>query len=178
MQHSIAYRILTQAEIPRIAEIDRSEEIFASYQYRGNRLVLIEDQVTVTGFDQQELDNMLQHQQQILAQGGKVIAAFENNQILGAASIENTKRGRNKDYCKLDILYVSKHARGKKIGQHLLWKCKAIAVDFGALKLYISSTPTKGTVDFYLKNGAVPAKEIDQELFEMEPEDIHLEIEL
>lgn len=179
MSHRITYRLLGPIEIQRIAEIDRAEEIFASYQYRNNSLILIEDRISVSGFDQQELNHMLQHQQQIVEAGGKVIAAFDNNnRILGAASIEKTKRGRNGGYCKLDILYVSKNARGKKVGQGLLQECKAIAKDFGAIKLYISATPTKGTVDFYLNNGAVPVKEIDQELFKKEPKDIHLEIEL
>lgn len=179
MPHHITYRILNPTEIQRIAEIDRAEEIFASYQYKNNSLILIEERISVTEFYQQELNNMLQHQQQILAAGGKVIAAFDtNNHILGAASIEKPRRGQNTEYCKLDILYVSKNARGKKIGQHLLNKCKIIAKKFGATKLYISSTPTKGTVDFYLNNGAIPAKEIDEELFKMEPKDIHLEIGL
>jgi len=178
MQQGIIYRALAQAEIQRIAEIDRSEEIFESYRCKENVLFLIESRISVTGFDHQELKKMLQHQEQIINEGGEVIAAFKNDHILGAASVEKTKRGQNAEYCKLDLLYVSKEARGEKIGQFLLQKCKKIAQRFGASKLYISATPTKGTVDFYLKNGAVLVKEIDQELFKMEPEDIHLEIEL
>nr|WP_068890937.1 hypothetical protein [Pedobacter panaciterrae] len=114
MQHGISYRKLSQTEIQRIAELDRAEEIFESYQYKENNLILMEDRITVTGFDSRELHKMLQHQKQILAAGGKVIAAFENNQILGAASVEKIKRGSHAEYCKLDILYVSKNVRGKK----------------------------------------------------------------
>ncbi len=50
------------------------------------------------------------------------------------------------------------------------------AQNFGADKLYISATPTKNTVEFYLKRGAVPVIEPDPGLFADEPEDIHLEL--
>ena len=48
----------------------------------------------------------------------------------------------------------------------------------GAKKLYISATPSENTVNFYLHLGCVLAKEMDPELFELEPEDIHLEYAL
>ncbi|MGM7389077.1 GNAT family N-acetyltransferase, partial [Acinetobacter baumannii] len=40
--------------------------------------------------------------------------------------------------------------------------------------LYISATPSKRTVDFYIKHGAVVLKHPDRQLWELEPEDIHL----
>ena len=64
----------------------------------------------------------------------------------------------------------------KKIGQHLVEEIKKVARSYQAKKLYISATPTKATVDFYLKAGACLTKEIDQELFDLEPLDIHLEM--
>ena len=48
----------------------------------------------------------------------------------------------------------------------------------GGEKLYISATPSENTVNFYMNNGAILAKESDKELYEMEPDDIHLEIQL
>jgi GNAT superfamily N-acetyltransferase len=174
----ITYRELTENELYLLSKIDRSEKIFASYQYRNNALILVNSPISAGPFDPLELEEMIKHQRELINAEGKVIAAFENKQIIGAASVDRRRRGRNKDYCKMDILYVSKNSRGKKVGQMLLQKCKRIAKAFGASRLYISATPTKGTVDFYISNNAILVKEPDEELFEMEPNDIHLEIVL
>ncbi len=40
--------------------------------------------------------------------------------------------------------------------------------------MYISVTPSENTVSFYIYLGCVLATEIDQELFALEPEDIHI----
>jgi GNAT superfamily N-acetyltransferase len=172
----IIYRDLSQAELHRIAEIDRAEEILESYYLHNGQLSLKPDRQTVTDFDQQELDEIIQRQHRHIQTGGRVIGAFDGDTLVGVASVENVKRGIRHNYLKMDILYVSKSVRGQKVGQNLLEQCKAIAKGLGAEKLYISATPTKGTVDFYLKNGAVIAQEIDPELFVLEPKDIHLEL--
>jgi hypothetical protein len=48
----------------------------------------------------------------------------------------------------------------------------------GARRLYISSTPTESTVNFYLRLGCKVAREPDPALLALEPEDIHLTCEL
>ncbi|PTS95802.1 N-acetyltransferase [Pedobacter sp. HMWF019] len=174
----IRYRELAEKELYLLARIDRSEKIFTSYQYRDGELVLIDTSISAGRFNPLELEEMIKNQRELINAEGKVIGAFENKKIIGAASVDRRKRGRNKDYCKMDILYVSKNFRANKVGQMLLQKCKGIAKEFGASKLYISATPTKGTVDFYLNNSAVLVEELDEELFKIEPDDIHLEIKL
>ncbi|MBB6126798.1 GNAT family N-acetyltransferase [Mucilaginibacter lappiensis] len=172
----IIYKDILPAELHRIAEIDRAEEIMESYYLQNGQLLLKPDQQTVTHFDQQELDEIIRRQHKLINTGGRVIGAFDENMLVGVASVDGIKRGIHQNYLKMDILYVSKSVRGQKVGQNLLEQCKIIAKSLGAEKLYISATPTKGTVDFYLKNGAVITKEIDPELFALEPDDIHLEL--
>ena len=174
----VIYKDLLPAELHRIAEIDRAEEILESYYLQNGQLHLKSDQQTVTHFDEVELDEIIQRQDKLIAAGGRVIGAFDQNTLVGVASVNGIKRGLLHNYLKMDILYVSKSSRGQNIGQNLLEQCKIIAKGLGAEKLYISATPTKGTVDFYLKNGAVITKEVDPELFVLEPEDIHLELEV
>jgi hypothetical protein len=48
----------------------------------------------------------------------------------------------------------------------------------GAKRMYISATPSEHTINFYLRLGCKVAPEPDPELFELEPEDIHLEYDL
>lgn len=173
---SITYQQLNSSNLYRISEINRAEEFFESYRYQNGHLSLIADHQTVTGFDPEELQDLISKQMQLLEEGGAVIGAFDGTRLAGVASVERKRRGSKAEYCKMDILYVSQDYRGKHLGHVLLGKCKAIASGFGAKKLYISATPTKNTVDFYRKHGAVLSKEIDRELFLLEPEDIHLEL--
>lgn len=173
---SITYQQLNKENIHRIGEIDRSEEFFESYRYQNGYLNLIADHQMVNGFDPEELQELINKQIQLLEDGGIVVGAFEKARLIGVASVAQKRRGKNAEYCKMDILYVSKQHRGKHLGQALVDSCKRIGSGFGASKLYISATPTKHTVDFYIKQGAVLCKEVDPELFLLEPEDIHMEL--
>lgn len=48
------------------------------------------------------------------------------------------------------------------------------AIQPDANDLYISAAPNKRTVDFYMKHGAEVLQKTDQQLWQLEPEDIHL----
>lgn len=172
----ILFRDLLATELPRLAEIDRSEEIRSVYVLQDDKLALVRHEESVEGFTNEEFEELVARQAKLLATGGKVIGAFENELLVGIASAENQLRGQQHNYCKMDILYVSKQERGKGIAKQLLEKIKTVAQGFGATYLYISATPTQYTVDFYLAQGAQLATEIDQELWALEPDDIHLQL--
>ncbi|RQO30000.1 N-acetyltransferase [Taibaiella sp. KBW10] len=176
--HDIIIRELTEAEIDLIKQIDRAEEIWEYYEYIDGKLILHALRETVTSFEPDELTHILSRQRTLKEEGGKIIGAFQEHTLVGVASVENKRRGIKLNYGKMDILYVSKGVRGRGVGQRLLEACKAAAQAFGMDKLYISATPTKNTVDFYLGHGAVPATEIDTALFALEPKDIHLSLNL
>jgi len=61
------------------------------------------------------------------------------------------------------------------LGTQLFERAKAAARERGARRLYISASPSENTVNFYLRLGCEVAAAPDPELFELEPEDIHLE---
>lgn len=172
----IIFRDLELHETGRIAEIDRAEEIAGYYILEHKALKFISAYEKVKAFDPLELNDLLHHQQKLLEEGGKVIGAFSGIALVAVVSVERKKRGSGSNYCKMDILYVSKNYRGLNIGKHLLEESKKVARFFGAEKLYISATPTKHTIDFYLKQGAVITQEPDEELLKKEPDDIHLEM--
>ena len=75
----------------------------------------------------------------------------------------------------MKFLHVSNSFRKQGLGKKLFLLAAEKAYGLGAKKLYVSATPSENTVNFYLRLGCVLATEIDQELFELEPEDIHLE---
>lgn len=172
------FRKMLPEELDRICEIDRSERLLESYIYEQGTLVIVPNEQVVQGFSESELTLMIARQQDLIAAGGIVVGAFDSNMLIGVASVEKTRRGRLLHYCKMDLLYISRLYRGKHIGIQLLDISKKIASDFGAQKLYISATPTKYTVDFYLSQGARITEEIEETLFAVEPDDIHLELPL
>lgn len=52
------------------------------------------------------------------------------------------------------------------------------AREMGARRLYVSSSPTANTVTCYRGVGFERASEVDRELHELEPDDIHMDMEL
>ena len=48
----------------------------------------------------------------------------------------------------------------------------------GARRLYVSATPSGPTVEFYRSHGFEPTDEPDEALFALEPDDIHMILEL
>ncbi|WP_105614646.1 GNAT family N-acetyltransferase [Vallitalea okinawensis] len=170
------YRELKREEIEKMNEIDRREVINQIYYYRNGRLELEEEHYDMRGFPNGELEDLIERQYEIYDKGGCLYGAFEGSLLIGVTSIDNKLIGQNKNYLKMDILFVSHDFRKLGIGAELIELVKGKAIEFGGKKLYISATPSKNTVDFYMRNGAVLVKELNQELYELEPEDIHLEI--
>jgi GNAT superfamily N-acetyltransferase len=106
---------------------------------------------------------------------GTFYGAFENSTMIGVVVLESKFIGRNKDQLQLKFLHVSASYRKKGLGRILFEKAVAKAREMGAQRLYVSATLSENTVRFYTHLGCVVTKEINQELFKLEPEDIHLE---
>jgi GNAT superfamily N-acetyltransferase len=93
---------------------------------------------------------------------------------VGLGSLDTSGVGGDRAVMKLDHLYVSAGYRGRGIGHVLTRRVRDLARSLGASRLYISATPTRATVDAYLRMGAEMLDSPDPELFALEPEDIHL----
>ncbi|WP_118976374.1 GNAT family N-acetyltransferase [Taibaiella koreensis] len=175
-QDKIIIRALGLQEIDRIQEIDRSEEITESYRLLNGSLQLMATPESVSGFEQEELEGIIKRQKELLHRGGSVLGAFDGATLAGVASVE--RKIIAPAWCKMDILYVSRAYRKQQLGVRLLLACKELAGSYGAGGLYISATPTRGTVDFYLRQGGRILDTPDPELLRMEPDDIHIVLAL
>ena len=78
----------------------------------------------------------------------------------------------------LATLYVTDAARGSGVGSALVKAVLQTAREQGATDLYVSATPTRETVDFYLAQGFVRLATPNPRLIELEPDDIHLQRKL
>jgi len=113
-----------------------------------------------------------------LQNGGVVLGAFKENQLIGFSSIINEQFGTQKEYIQLATLYVSAKNRNSGLGRKLFAQSCLEAVKLGGKKLYISAHSSEETQAFYKLMGCRETQEINKELFEKEPYDCHLEYSL
>ncbi|MGI5839370.1 MAG: GNAT family N-acetyltransferase [bacterium] len=115
------------------------------------------------------------HFARTLADGGAVIVAERENEVIGFAVVEAPAFGEKAVYRELSFLHVTRPDRGRGIGKRLFQQAKAAARQMGAARLYISAHPAVETQRFYRKMGCVPAQEINEDIYRREPYDIQLE---
>jgi GNAT superfamily N-acetyltransferase len=70
---------------------------------------------------------------------------------------------------------VSSEHRASGIGRHLSEELERLAREQGDTVMVVSATPSVNTVRFYRRRGFEPMADPLPELYELEPEDVHLE---
>ncbi len=172
----IAYRILSPGEAPLIATIDRTEVIDGRYAIVDGTLTLTECHHVVTGWYPSEITDHVERIQHAVANGGRAFGAWHESDLVGLAALVVTPVGGDPSVFQLEPLHVSAPWRNQGIGKRLVTMVARAAHARGAESLYISSIPTRNTVDAYLRMGAVVLDTPDPKLFAEEPEDIHLSL--
>jgi GNAT superfamily N-acetyltransferase len=167
-------RQLPHDEIDTVWTIDRSEVIHRVYRLRQGVLVSEPAYCEASGWPPGEVERVTPLLHDCHRRGGGFYGMFEGEALVGAAVIDGERIGPDRDWVALRFLYVSRSHRGKGIGSRLFQHARDMARRAGARRLYVSSTPTENTVDFYLRHGCEVASEPDPTLFALEPEDIHL----
>ncbi|AQY50808.1 GNAT family acetyltransferase [Listeria weihenstephanensis FSL R9-0317] len=166
------FRWLTRKELTQIENIDRKELIEEVYYVRDQELKLVKEYYDIEGWLPSELALYTQRLTSIFDRDGVIIGAFDKDILIGIVSLESYLiDGKT---MKLDMLYVSHDYRKKGLGRRLVDIISQEASELGAKELYISATPVRNTVDFYLRLGAELANPPDIYLFELEPLDVHL----
>jgi predicted N-acetyltransferase YhbS len=135
-------------------------------------LVLRPEHIEVSGWPAGEAEKYTPILLDCFDRGGWFHGAFDDSRLVGAVALESKfiRRGQ----LQLKFLHVSRAHRNQGLGVKLFELARITARERGATHLYISATPSEHTVNFYTRLGCVVASEPEQELFELEPEDIHL----
>ena len=156
--------------------MDRSEIIKQFYYYKNRKLVLKKKYYHILGWQPNEIERTIDNLFDLYDRGGSFFALFQEERIVGVVALECNFIGSNKDQLQVAFLHIDKNYRKKGFGRVLLKEAIERAKELGAKKLYLSATPSKNTVDFYMHLGCKLASEINPELYQLEPEDIHLEM--
>ncbi|MBU5484988.1 GNAT family N-acetyltransferase [Clostridium sp. MSJ-11] len=172
------YRLLERSELKLLGEIDRREIVNEVYYFRGDKLEIVNEFYNIEGWILKELHEYIDRLQGIYDRNGTIYGAFDDKTIVGLGALESKFIGRNNDQLKLDMLYISNNYRKNGIGKNLVNLLSKRAKELNAKSLYISATPFKNTVDFYFAMGAKVTNEINKDLYELEPCDIHMVLQL
>jgi GNAT superfamily N-acetyltransferase len=171
-------REMTIAELGRIAEIDRSEYIAQQYKSRGGVLDLIDVDIDAPRWGasgERGVQEYVDSWRTFLERGGVLLGALDGDRLVGVAIYD---RSLADEPARLAVLHVTRSHRRRGIGRALTNEVVRLARLDEAPRLYVSATPTRGTVDFYLGEGFEPLAAPNERLLALEPEDIHMALRL
>jgi GNAT superfamily N-acetyltransferase len=159
------------AELSRVEEIDVSESGHLVYHYREGRIETKRQAWHRGHRDAAEWGTYIQRWKAVLERGGVALGAFDSTRLVGMAVLESHLTER---MAHLVALFVSKDSRRHGVAAQLTQEVMRLAKAQGADQLYVSATPSESAIGFYLSQGFVLVKQVHQELYALEPEDIHL----
>jgi GNAT superfamily N-acetyltransferase len=110
------------------------------------------------------------------ARGGFFLSGWDGGQLAGVVVVDPKPLGAAGDLVQLEFLHVGRPYRKQGLATRFFHAAEEVARELGASGLYISATPSENTINFYVARGCTPSPHPDPELFELEPEDIHLEL--
>jgi ribosomal protein S18 acetylase RimI-like enzyme len=177
MVNSIEYRRLAPEDLARIGEIDRTEHIDTLYVQHGAQL---EERVgnwsAHPWFEEGEGEHSVAHQraecERYLAAGGIAVGAFAEGRFVGIGIVKPHLRP---GIAQCAFLHVSNGYRGRGIGGSLSDELEGLAREQGDTEMVVSATPSENTVRFYRRRGFEPMREPLPELYELEPDDVHMQ---
>jgi GNAT superfamily N-acetyltransferase len=127
-------------------------------------------------FGEGEGEHSVAHQraecERYLAAGGIALGAFAKDRLVGIGIVTPHIRP---GIAQLAFLHVSSEYRDRGIGGHLSDELELLARAQGDTRMVVSATPSLNTVRFYRRRGFDPMPEPLPELYELEPDDVHME---
>jgi ribosomal protein S18 acetylase RimI-like enzyme len=162
---------LSKDELFHIAEIDVTEDGETFYQYDHGSLRECVEPWHRPRWDAAQVQRRIAGFETELARGGVVLGAFDGDLLVGAASL---RYRLEPDMAQLASLHVSQSHRRMGIANALTTEIFRLARQSGAKRIYVSATPSRSAIGFYRRQGFELAEKVNEELFAIEPEDIHL----
>jgi GNAT superfamily N-acetyltransferase len=168
-------RPLNRDELARISEIDVSEEDDRIYRNVDGLLIAESETWRRPRWDAGECQRRIAEFSVEMARGDTVLGAFDGDRLVGATSL---RYRLTEDMAQLVSLHVSQSHRRRGVATALVDEILRLALDSGARRIYVSATPSTSAVGFYRSKGFELAEQVNEELFALEPEDIHMIKEL
>ncbi len=170
-------RPLAADDLARIRDIDRTERIESLYVQQGTRLELrTGGDWSAPSWDPAGVGEHSVAAQQAASSdssrsGAIALGAFDGHRLVGIGVVVTHLRPR---IAQLAYLHVTDGYRADGIGGRLSDELERIAREAGDISMVVSATPSLNTVRFYQRRGFKPMEEPLPELYELEPDDIHM----
>lgn len=174
---AVTYKQIESHELSRVGEIDRREQIATIYVQRGVELDAVAGDFSARSWHPEgEGEHSVAHQveecERCLAAGGTAIGAFADGRLVGIGIVVPHVRD---GVAQLAFLHVSDGYRSRGIGGRLSARLEQLGRDLGDTVMVVSATPSANTVRFYRGRGFEPTANPLPDLYELEPEDVHME---
>lgn len=176
VERAVEFRGVERSELSRISEIDRTERIEVLYDQQGTALVARHGEWNAPTWDahgqgEHSVEAKVREAQRYLDGGGVALGAIADGRMVGMGIVVPHL---GPGIAQLAFLHVSAPWRGTGIGGRLCDQLEQIARSAGDSDMVVSATPSENTVRFYLGRGFEPTADPLAELYELEPEDIHM----
>lgn len=164
------------AELSRLGEIDRTETVDVIYYQRGTVLEESAEHFDIPpwspeGTHAHSVPDQVGFLEWHVSRGATAFGAFDGERLVGISLVTPHIRP---GIAQLAYLHVSNGYRGQGVGRLLVVEMERVALEAGDTEMVVSATPSVNTVRFYMGCGFAPMGEPLAELYEKEPEDIHL----
>jgi GNAT superfamily N-acetyltransferase len=175
----LEYRRLQPGELAKIRDIDRSERVTLSYQVRRGKICPVAVDWDVPAFrpdgnDAHSVGAQIAFCERHLSAGACAIGAFDSGTL---AAIGLMTPAIRPGIAQLAYLHVALAYRRTGVASRLFDELLRVARESGARQVYVSATPSESAVGFYQSRGFQLTTPIP-ELYELEPEDIHMILDL
>ena len=176
VEPAVEFRRLGRTELSRVVEIDRRERIDVLYDQHGTQLVPRHGNWSASAWDpdghgEHSVEAQVNTLEHYVDTGGIALGAFASGRLVGIGVVVPHLRPR---IAQLAFLHVSAPFRATGIGSRLSEQLEQIGRTAGDSDMVVSATPSENTVRFYLGRGFQPTAEPLAELFELEPDDVHM----
>jgi GNAT superfamily N-acetyltransferase len=176
VQPVVEFRKLDRTDLSRLSEIDRTEHIDVLYVQHGNQLLARHGNWSAPawepdGHGEHSVVAQVRAVKHYVETGGIALGAFASGRLVGIGVVVPHLRP---GIAQLAFLHVSAPWRATGIGSRLSEQLEQLARRAGDSDMVVSATPSRNTVRFYLGRGFQPMTEPLAELFELEPEDVHM----
>ena len=172
----VEIRRLARTELGRVAEIDRTERIDVIYEQRGTELVERPGNWSASAWDpdghgEHSVEAQRCALEHYVDAGGIALGAVSGGRLVGIAVVVPHVRPA---IAQLAFLHISAAFRAAGIGSRLCDDLELIASGAGDSEMVVSATPSDNTIRFYIGRGYALMAQPLSELFELEPEDVHM----
>jgi GNAT superfamily N-acetyltransferase len=167
---------LPKEDISRAGEVNRSEHVTTGYVFRNGALEAQAVDWKVPRWSEDpssgfSVRSRVEGWRAVLDKGGVLLGALDGHSLAGfAVLLPELSEG----VAQLAALYIDRGYRRRGLATRLVAEVERLARGAGAGKLYVSAIPSGSAVGFYLKSGFAPTSEVNEDLFALEPDDIHM----